>query len=73
MNLVTNVDEIVAAALKLDPVARRAVIEKIAATLDEPPDPWLEEATRRAREMREGQVEEVSLDEAMKGARALLD
>jgi len=73
MNLVTNVDEIVAAALKLDATTRRTVVERIAATLDETSDPWLSEATARAREMREGLVEEIPLEEAMRDARALLD
>lgn len=69
MDLVTKPDEIVAAALALDPAARQVVLDRIAATLD----PWLEEATSRAREMREGLVEEIPLEQAMKDARALLD
>ena len=69
MDLVTKPDEIVAAALELDPVTRRAVLDRIAATLD----PELEEATLRAREMREGLVEEIPIEEAMRDARALLD
>lgn len=69
---VTNVDEIVAAALKLDSSHRRVVLERIAETLDETPDPWLEEATLRAREMREGLVEEIPLEDAMRDAQALL-
>jgi hypothetical protein len=73
MSAVTNVDEIVAAALKLDQDHRKEVVERIAATLGEPVDPWLEEATRRAGEMREGRVEEIPLEEAMRDARALLD
>ena len=69
MDLVTNPDEIVAAALALDPAVRQVVLDRIAATLD----PSLEEATSRAREMREGLVEEIPLEQAMKDARALLD
>ncbi len=69
MDLVTNPDEIVAAALALDPAVRQVVLDRIAATLDR----WLEEATSRAREMREGLVEEIPLEQAMKDARALLD
>lgn len=70
---VTNVDEIVAAALKLDSRSRRVLVDRIAATLEDPPDPWLEEATLRAREMREGLVEEIPFAEAMRDARASLD
>lgn len=34
---------------------------------------WLEESERRARELREGVVEQISLEEALKDARSKLD
>ncbi len=68
MEAVTHPDEIVAAALQLDLAARQSVVDRISATLD----PHIDEATSRAREMREGLVEEIPLEEAMADARALL-
>jgi predicted nucleic acid-binding protein len=63
MSLVMSVAEIIAAALKLDPKTRWRVIEKIADSLEEDRIPvedvealWLEEAARRARELREGKA-----------------
>jgi len=57
MSFVISVEEIVEAALKLDPQTRRQVLERIAASLQEEEIPeekaealWLEEAARRARE-----------------------
>ena len=76
---VMSVEEIIEAALKLDPKTRWRVVEKIAASLEEEPIPeenaealWLEEAARRARELREGKADEVPGDEVMARARALL-
>ena len=79
MSLVMSVAEIIAAALKLDPKTRWRVIEKIADSLEEDRIPvedvealWLEEAARRARELREGKADEIPGDEVMARARALL-
>jgi len=74
----TNVDEIVAAALRLDPSNRRAVVARIKESLGEMSEGeiealWLEEATRRAREAREGLVEDIPLEQALRDARTQLD
>ena len=74
----TNVDEIVAAALRLDPSNRRAVVARIKESLGEMSEAeiealWLEEATRRAREAREGLVEDIPLEQALRDARTQLD
>ena len=74
----TNVDEIVAAVLRLDPSNRRAVVARIKESLGEMSEGeikalWLEEATRRAREAREGLVEEIPLEQALRDARTQLD
>ncbi len=78
MDSMTNVDEIVAAALRLDPSNRRAVVARIKESLGEMPEAeiealWLEEATRRAREAREGLVEDIPLEQALRDARTQLD
>ena len=74
----TNVDEIVAAVLRLDPSNRRAVVARIKESLGEMSEAeigplWLEEATRRAREAREGLVEDIPLEQALRDARTQLD
>jgi hypothetical protein len=74
----TNVDEIVAAVLRLDPSNRRAVVARIKESLGEMSEAeiealWLEEATRRAREAREGLVEDIPLEQALRNARTQLD
>jgi hypothetical protein len=78
MDSMTNVDEIVAAALRLDPSNRRAVVARIKESLGEMSEAeiealWLEEATRRAREAREGLVEDIPLEQALRDARTQLD
>lgn len=81
MSAMTSADEIVAAAGALSPQARIEVLRRIAATLDpaeEIPEAlaealWLEESTRRARELREGVVKPISLEKALKDARSQLD
>lgn len=81
MSTVRSTDEIVAAAEGLSPEARIEVLRRIAASLDpdqEIPEAlaealWLEESTRRARELREGVVKPVSLEDALKDARSQLD
>ena len=78
MDSMTNVDEIVAAALRLDPSNRRAVVARIKESLGEMSEGeiealWLEEATRRAREAREGLVEDTPLEQALRDARTQLD
>jgi hypothetical protein len=78
MDSMTNVDEIVAAALRLDPSNRRAVVARIKESLGEMSEAeiealWLEEATRRAREAREGLVEDIPLEQALRNARTQLD
>ncbi len=79
MSFVMSVEEIIEAALKLDPKTRWRVVEKIAASLEEEQIPeadtealWLEEAARRARELREGKADEIPGDEVLARARALL-
>jgi len=74
----TNVDEIVAAILRLDPSNRRAVVARIKESLGEMSEAeiealWLEEATQRAREAREGLVEDIPLEQALRDARTQLD
>jgi Putative addiction module component len=78
MDSMTNVDEIVAAALRLDPSNRRAVVTRIKESLGEMSEAevealWLEEATQRAREAREGLVEDIPLEQALRDARTQLD
>jgi len=78
MDSMTNVDEIVAAVLRLDPSNRRAVVARIKESLGEMSEAeiealWLEEATRRAREAREGLVEDIPLEQALRDARTQLD
>ena len=78
MDSMTNADEIVAAALRLDPSNRRAVVARIKESLREMSEAeiealWLEEATRRAREAREGLVEDIPLEQALRDARTQLD
>ncbi len=81
MSTVRSADEIVAAAEELSPEARIEVLRRIAASLDpaqEIPEAlaealWLEESTRRAREVREGVVKTISLEDALKDARSQLD
>lgn len=78
MDSMTNVDEIVAAALRLDPSNRRAVVARIKESLGETSEGeiealWLEEAARRAREAREGLVEDIPLEQALRDARTQLD
>ena len=78
MDSMTNADEIVAAALRLDPSNRRAVVARIKESLGEMSEAeiealWLEEATRRAREAREGLVEDIPLEQALRDARTQLD
>jgi Putative addiction module component len=79
MSVEEIVEEIIEAALKLDPKTRWRVVEKIAASLEEDrilvedaEALWLEEAARRARELREGKADEIPGDEVMARARALL-
>ena len=74
-----SVEEIIEAALKLDPKTRWRVVEKIAASLEEDGIPvedaealWLEEAARRARDLREGRADEIPGDEVMARARERL-
>ena len=78
MDSMTNVDEIVAAVLRLDPSNRRAVVARIKESLGEMSEAeiealWLEEATQRAREAREGLVEDIPLEQALRDARTQLD
>ncbi len=78
MDSMTNVDDIVAAALRLDPSNRRAVVARIKESLGEISEAeiealWLEEATRRAREAREGLVEDIPLEQGLRDARTQLD
>ena len=78
MDSMTNADEIVADALRLDPSNRRAVVARIKESLGEMSEAeiealWLEEATRRAREAREGLVEDIPLEQALRDARTQLD
>lgn len=76
-----SADEIVAAAGELSPQGRIEVLRRIAATLEpaeEIPEAladalWLEESTRRAKDLREGVVKPISLEEALKDARSQLD
>ena len=74
-----SVEEIIEAALKLDPKTRWRVVEKIAASFEEEQIPeenaealCLEEAARRARELREWKADEIPGDEVMARARSLL-
>ena len=78
MDSMTNVDEIVAAVLRLDPSNRRAVVARTKESLGEMSEAeiealWLEEAARRAREAREGLVEDIPLEQALRDARTQLD
>ena len=78
MSLVMSVEEIIEAALKLDPKTRWQVVEKIAASLQEEEIPeaeaaalWLKEAERRAVELDEGKVKAIPGDVVMARLRAL--
>ncbi len=81
MSCVTTADEIVAAAEKLAPATRREVLRRIASTLEPGREIserraetlWLKESEKRARELREGKVEEIPLDKALRDARSRLD
>jgi hypothetical protein len=77
-----NAKEIVVAALTLDPKVRAEVASQLIVSLDEEREQltegeceklWLTESYRRARQMREGKVQEIPLEDAMRNARALLD
>ncbi|HTS01750.1 MAG TPA: addiction module protein [Thermoanaerobaculia bacterium] len=76
-----SADEIVAAAGELSPETRIEVLRRIAASLgpdQEIPEAlaealWLEESTRRARDLREGTAKPASLEGALKDARSQLD
>jgi len=75
---VTNVDEIVAAALKLDPGTRREVVEKLARSLEEEisetewESAWEEELDRRIEAREAGRSRTVPLETIVAKARARL-
>ena len=78
MGLVMSVEEIVEAALKLDPKTRRELVEKIAASLkaEEIPEMvaaelWVAEAERRASELDGGAAQAIPADAVMARLRAL--
>jgi len=75
-------EEIVAAALKLDPEERSEVAHRLIASLDEKEEAlpraewerlWGEEADRRLQELEDGTVEEIPGEEVMRELRALRD
>ena len=72
-----NLEQIEQAALHLPEEERAALAQRLLLSLDQPSAEeieadWLAEALRRAREIDEGTVEPVSLEEVRKRAAALL-
>lgn len=72
-----TVDELKAAALRLNPETRAELARELLASLDDLSEAeieqlWLEEAARRDRELDEGTVEAIPADEVFARARARL-
>ena len=64
-------EELIESALKLDPVARCALVDEVLRSLDKP-DPevdrlWIEEAERRLAAYRRGEVKDTPAKDAIRG------